>query len=130
MKILVGFDGSNVSREAVKTGVRFASQLKARLLIVMSMFGGPDVPRDEFARNEKELEFIQTSLVPPEVESEIHLSVRGMKPGEDLVSFAREHKADLMIIGVKRRSKVGKLVFGSNAQYVILQASCPVMSVK
>ncbi len=58
------------------------------------------------------------------------LSVRGLQAGEDLVELADEHKADEIIIGVRRRSKVGKLIFGSTAQYVVLNASCPVVSVK
>jgi len=37
---------------------------------------------------------------------------------------------DEIIVGVKRRSKVGKLLMGSTAQYVILQAPCPVVTVK
>ena len=53
-----------------------------------------------------------------------------MEPGEDLVTFARENNVDEIIIGVRHRSKVGKLVFGSTAQYVILEAHCPVLTVK
>ncbi|MGW8186758.1 MAG: universal stress protein, partial [Desulfobacterales bacterium] len=56
--------------------------------------------------------------------------VRGLSPGEDLVQFAKENRIDEIIIGVRRRSKVGKLVFGSTAQFVILNAPCPVVSVK
>jgi nucleotide-binding universal stress UspA family protein len=58
------------------------------------------------------------------------MSVRGLEAGEDLVQLADEHKADEIVIGVRRRSKVGKLIFGSTAQYVVLNASCPVVSVK
>jgi nucleotide-binding universal stress UspA family protein len=36
----------------------------------------------------------------------------------------------MIVIGIKRRSRVGKLMFGSNAQYVILEAHCPVLAVK
>jgi nucleotide-binding universal stress UspA family protein len=53
-----------------------------------------------------------------------------LEPGEDLVQYAKEHAIDEIMIGVRRRSKVGKLVFGSTAQYVILEAHCPVLSVK
>jgi nucleotide-binding universal stress UspA family protein len=53
-----------------------------------------------------------------------------MTPGEDLVDYAGENGIDEIIIGIKRRSKVGKLLFGSNAQYVILKAPCPVVTVK
>jgi nucleotide-binding universal stress UspA family protein len=58
------------------------------------------------------------------------LSVRGLQAGEDIVLLAEENKVDEIIIGVRRRSKVGKLLFGSTAQYVILNAPCPVVSVK
>jgi nucleotide-binding universal stress UspA family protein len=56
--------------------------------------------------------------------------IRGLSAGEDLVEFAKEQKADQIFIGVKRRSKMEKLVFGSTAQYVILNAHCPVVTVK
>ncbi len=51
-------------------------------------------------------------------------------PGEDLIQFANENEIDEIIVGVKRRSNVGKLVFGSNARYVIMEANCPVVTVK
>lgn len=46
------------------------------------------------------------------------------------MQFEKENEIDEIVIGVKRRSKVGKLLFGSNAQYIILQAHCPVVTVK
>jgi len=63
------------------------------------------------------------------IECDPELSVRGFEPGEDIVHYAEENEVDEIIVGVKRRSKVGKLVFGSNAQYVILEALCPVFTV-
>jgi len=56
--------------------------------------------------------------------------ISGLDFGEDIVEFAEQNKADEIIIGIRRKSKVGKLIFGSTAQYVILNASCPVVSVK
>ncbi|MFZ1202247.1 MAG: universal stress protein [Desulfobacterales bacterium] len=41
-----------------------------------------------------------------------------------------EHRVDQIFIGIKHRSKVGKLLFGSNAQHVILNAPCPVVTVR
>jgi nucleotide-binding universal stress UspA family protein len=58
------------------------------------------------------------------------LLIRGLAPGEDILEFAKESNVDEIIVGVKRRSKVGKLLMGSTAQYVILQAPCPVVTVK
>jgi hypothetical protein len=45
MKIMVAFDGSNVSEEALKIGMQYASAVKARVYLVMSMIGGPEIPR-------------------------------------------------------------------------------------
>jgi len=64
------------------------------------------------------------------IKNETHLLIRGFEPGEDIVTFARENKVDEIMIGVRSRSKVGKLIFGSTAQAVILGAHCPVMTVK
>ena len=64
------------------------------------------------------------------VTCETHLLTRGFETGEDLVMLAKEQSADEIIIGIKRRSKVGKFIFGSTAQFVILDAHCPVLTVK
>jgi nucleotide-binding universal stress UspA family protein len=50
--------------------------------------------------------------------------------GENLIWLAELSKIDEIIIGVRRRSKVGKLLMGSTAQYVILNAPCPVITIK
>lgn len=130
MKIMVAFDGTNVSNEALKIGREYATAMNARVYLVMSMVGGPEVPRQEFVKHEHILDFAKTQFLEAKIPCETHLSVRGLDPGEDLIQFAKENEIDLIVIGIRRRSKVGKLVFGSTAQYVVLKASCPVLSVK
>jgi nucleotide-binding universal stress UspA family protein len=130
MKILVGYDGSNVSKEAVSLAARHAETFKGEIIIAHSMVGGPEVPRKDFEIAENNIEQEKNSLLNNGIPCQAVLSVRGLQAGEDLIQLAEEHKADEIIIGVRRRSKVGKLLFGSTAQYVILNASCPVVSVK
>ena len=130
MKILVGYDGSNVSKEAVSLAERHADKFKAEVIIAHSMTGGPEVPRKDFEIAENNLEYEKNRLLDKKYQCESVLSVRGLEAGEDLVLLAEENKVEEIIIGVRWRSKVGKLLFGSTAQYVILNAPCPVVSVK
>jgi nucleotide-binding universal stress UspA family protein len=64
------------------------------------------------------------------VEHEVRQLVRGLDPAEDLLGIVEEVKAELIVIGLRRRSPVGKLILGSNAQRVLLDAACPVLAVK
>ncbi len=130
MNILVGYDGSKVAHDALELAKKHAQKFGARLHIVTSMAGGPDVPREAFEKAERQLEAAKFRVCKDDVACEAHLSVRGLPPGEDLVQYAEENRIDQIVIGVRQRSKVGKLLFGSTAQYVILEAPCPVVSVK
>ena len=64
------------------------------------------------------------------VEHDIRQLVRGFEPAEDLISIAEANTAELLVIGLRRRSPVGKLILGSNAQRILLDAPCPVLAVK
>jgi len=94
------------------------------------MKGGPEVPKRDFVNAEHELSRAQRLFDDKKIFCKPKLLVRGLRPGEDMVQFAGENKVDEIVIGIKRRSKMGKLLFGSTAQYVILHATCPVVTVK
>ena len=56
---------------------------------------------------------------------------RASSPAEDLINIAEARStAELIVIGLRRRSPVGKLILGSNAQRILLDAPCPVLAVK
>jgi nucleotide-binding universal stress UspA family protein len=57
-------------------------------------------------------------------------TARGITPGEDIVQFAKENAVDLIVVGIEKKSRTRKLLLGSTAQYVILKAPCPVLTVK
>jgi nucleotide-binding universal stress UspA family protein len=131
MKILVGYDGSNVAKEALMVSLKHARAfVGSEVYVVTSMAGGPEVPRQAYEKAEGELRYTQPVFIKDKIPCTTRLLVRGMTPGEDLVQFIEENGIDEVIIGVRRRSKVGKLLFGSTAQKVILDAKCPVVTVK
>ena len=61
---------------------------------------------------------------------EVQLLLTDLTSGEQLVKFAEDQKMDQIFLGIVKKSKVGKFLFGSTAQYVILHAPCPVVTVQ
>jgi len=130
MKILVGYDGSKVADNALMLAQKYAKAFKAEVYIVTSLEQGPALKKEDIDKAENKLEKLRTPFKVDDIACETQASVSYHSPGEDLVNYARDNNIDQIIIGVRRRSKVGKLVFGSTAQYVILEAPCPVVSIK
>ncbi len=130
MKILVGYKGVNVGKDLLEIALTHAKAFKGEVLIVTSMVGGGKAEQQKVQNAEENLEKAQKYFDEQDVSCKTHLLIRGLDAGEDIVHFALEKGVDEIIIGVKSRSKVGKLIFGSTAQAVILQSECPVLSVK
>ena len=130
MKILVGYDGSSSAKEALNLAKTHARAFGAAVDVVTSMEKGTEAHREQIEKAERGLEWAKSLFEENGIPCQTHLLIRGLVSGEDLVEFAEENKVDEIIVGVKRRSKVGKLLMGSTAQHVILRASCPVVTVK
>ena len=130
MKILIGYDGSNSAKEALQIGKMHAKAFGASVDVITSMEKGTENQQSQIESAEQGLEWAESVFKDAGIECSSHLLIRGLEPGEDIVQFAKENEADEIVVGVKRRSKVGKLLMGSTAQYVILNAHCVVVSVK
>lgn len=130
MKIVVGYRGKNVGKDLLEQAVKQAKAFNAEVHVVTSLMGGEKTEKEKIEEAEENLENAKRYLDDHSVKNEGHLLIRGRSAGEDLVMFAREIEADEIIIAVKSRSKVGKILFSSTAQYVILKAECPVISIK
>ena len=130
MEIMVGYDDSRVAKDALDIAMQHAQAFNARVHIVTSLVSGIDIPKKEFDRIEKKLEYAESLFKDKNIPCKTHLLVRGLQAGEDLIKLANETDIDEIIVGVKRRSKVGKFLFGSTTQYVILHATCPVVTIK
>jgi nucleotide-binding universal stress UspA family protein len=130
MKILVGYRGTNVGKDLLDLAIQHAKAFGGEVQLITSLPGGDKTTKEQVVEAEEQLDAAKKVLADQGIKHEGHLLVRGKTPGEDIVSFAAENDCDEIMIGVKSRSKVGKILFGSTAQYVILKAMCPVISVK
>ena len=130
MKILLGYDGSPESRNALEEAKKLARAFSAEVCIFTSVEGGQHAARETYQGFEDALSLAKKAVNDAGIPCESKLSAQGLEPGEEMVQYAREIHAELIVIGIRKRSRVDKLVFGSNAQVVILEADCPVVSVK
>jgi nucleotide-binding universal stress UspA family protein len=130
MKILVGYVPTPEGEAALDRAILEARLRDAELVVVHSQHGGE---RDETERSiaqEAKLAVVRRRLEAEGVWHSVRALVRGKDPGEDLLEFANEVGAELIVLGLRRRSPVGKFVLGSTAQDVLLSADCPVLAVK
>ena len=128
MRILVGYDGKDLAKKALKLAVDHANAFGAEIHVLHSKV--TDLPQKEHERDEQEMEEVKSDLENQGISCQVHLEIRNMDPGDHLVEYAKENMIDEIVIGVRMRSKVGKLIMGSTAQYVILESPCPVVAVK
>jgi len=130
MAIVVGFVPTNEGRAALRRAAEEARLRSTRLVVINSNRGGKDLTAEEAARYDDELDTVKRELTEAGVDHEIRQLVRGLEPVEDLIAVAEETSADFIVIGLRRRTPVGKLILGSNAQRILLDAPCPVLAVK
>jgi nucleotide-binding universal stress UspA family protein len=128
--IVVGYVPKAEGRAALRRAVEEAQLRTSKLVVVNSHRGGRDFDREDALETESQLQELRDELDKTGVEHEIRQLVRGMDPAEDLISVAEEVRAEIVVIGLRRRTPVGKLILGSNAQRVLLDATCPVLAVK
>ena len=115
-RIVVGYSSRPEGRAALLRALSEATLRTAGLIVLH----GADDDLDE----------LRTDLDAAGVAYELKASGEGSDAAEDLIELAEEADAAFIVIGLRRRSPVGKLLLGSNAQRVLLDASCPVLAVK
>jgi len=130
MVIMVCYDGSRTARHALKLAQAHARVWQAEMVVVKALERSEPLKRAFIEKEEQTLEEeINSLLEEKNANCDCQLFISSTSSGEQLVNFARSENVDQIFIGVERRSKVGKLVFRSTAQYVILNSPCPVVTV-
>ena len=125
MAIVVGFIATPEGRAALEAAMVEAERRDDRLIVVVHGSRGADQAEVERTVDEARDRLEQTTIG-----HDVRHVQRGNDVAEDLIQTATEAGAELIVIGLRRRSPVGKLILGSNAQRILLDASCPVLAVK
>ena len=130
MTIVVGYVSTKEGEAALERAFEECRLRNDKLVVIHPDRGGVGLSGDTARKNEDDLKQVRARMEEAGVDGEVRGLVRGKEPAEDLIVVAEETDASLIIIGLRRRTPVGKLILGSNAQRVLLDAPCDVLAVK
>jgi nucleotide-binding universal stress UspA family protein len=120
---LIGTD-SVATSETLVPYMRERATEADTLYAVNSLYGGDRTSDDDIVAGENAL-----GVLEEELGAEPHQLIRGNSPQEDMLQFARDHDVDELVIGIRKRSPTGKMLFGSTAQDLLLDTDRPVVTV-
>lgn len=129
MSIVIAYLTTREGLAALRRARLEAVAHKANLLVSDSRSESQRSESPEVTSFEKELDETRTALAEHGLTVEIR-TYSAVEQTDPLLSLAEEVDADFIIIGIRRRSPVGKLVMGSKAQRILLDAKCAVLAVK
>lgn len=131
MKFIACYENTSAGKAAVSLAIEHAKLWNTDIEIVSTI------------TREDAMKYSQLKKIEEQIAKDVHILFEGsninysislltdnLEAGEQIVTYSKRKKADLIFIGIKGKSRVGKMIFGSNAQFVILNASCPVVTVR
>jgi nucleotide-binding universal stress UspA family protein len=122
MTVLVAYAPAPEGREALTEGIKEAHLRRSDLLIV-------NVGRGHHDLDEQELQELDGQLTEAGLALTIESSILA-DPGDAVIQIAQDRGAEMIVIGLRHRSMVGKLILGSTVQRILLDATCPVLAVR
>lgn len=126
MTILVAYVARPEGQAALDKGIEIATRRNERLVVVNAGPGG----KDESIIDGYEGERVAERLAKLPVQAEFKHFVRGKSTIDEIEELVEELQVSVLVIGLRKRSPVGKLLLGSMAQEILLNVPCPVLAVK
>ena len=128
MTILVAYVARPEGQAALDKGMEIAKERNERLIVVNASPGG--TKEDPSKIDVAEVERVEQLLATSGLTAEFKQFIRGASAVEEIDALVNSQQVSLLVIGLRKRSPVGKLIMGSVAQEILLTVSCPVLAVK
>jgi len=127
-RIVVGYLRSPEGEAALSRAIAIAHRNDSHVTIVHAVTQAEATTEVDYY--DQELAAIQRILENEGIVHTVRITTKGLSGAEAVLRAIADNDADLAIVGVRNRSRVGKALLGSDAQTVILEATCPVLVVK
>ncbi|UTT40765.1 universal stress protein [Glutamicibacter mishrai] len=128
MSIVVGYIPSPEGETALARAIEEAQRRDAKLVVVNSSNGDQLV--DDRLIDAKQYHELESRLAETGLDFWIERQPQGVDAADQILQVAEAQRAQLIVIGLRKRSAMGKFLMGSVAQRILLQAGCPVLSLK
>jgi nucleotide-binding universal stress UspA family protein len=128
MTIIVAFAPRPEGRAALEKGIEIARRRNEHLLVVNAISGSN---QDDPSRADiSEIEAVEERLAASGLAAEFKQFVRGKNAVTEILELAESPEVSLVIVGLRKRSPLGKLILGSVSRDILLSVPCPVLAVK
>ena len=128
MTILVAYVPRPEGQAALNKGIEIAKHRNEQLIVVNASPGG--TAEDPSFADAQDYERVQEILANTGLTTDFKQYVRGKNAVQEIEALVESLQVSMLIIGLRKRSPVGKLIMGSVAQELLLSVSCPVLAVK
>jgi nucleotide-binding universal stress UspA family protein len=130
MSVIVGYLSSERGHAALELGISEARLRDTDLVVVHSLHGAGVDDDEDVVASDRDLEILDEELSKEGITFSIHNYVRGNEPAEDIVQAAKDMGGELIVIGLRQRTSAGKFLLGSNAHDILMNAPCPVLTIR
>jgi nucleotide-binding universal stress UspA family protein len=128
MTILVAYAPRPEGQAALDKGIEIAKRRNERLVVVNASPGGRQ--EDPSMADVQDVERVEELLAASGIDAEFKQFVRGKSAVAEIEELVESLQVSVLIIGLRKRSAVGKLILGSVAMEILRTVSCPVLAVK
>jgi nucleotide-binding universal stress UspA family protein len=127
MSVVVGYIPDMYGEAALEAGLLEAHRRGTSLVVVNATRGDSVVDKRYLGDEGRSALEARLSAAPVDVELR---QAMGSDVAEELLAVVREVNAEALVIGIRHRTQVGKMLMGSVATRLLMEARCPVVAVK
>ncbi|MEX5297299.1 universal stress protein [Kocuria sp. CPCC 205292] len=125
MTVVVGYMPTAPGHAALDAAILEAERRGTDLMVVQ-----PRPKRHQPPEIGADIDVEQEKLTRSGLRYELREPEHDSDPADVILDTARDSQAELIVLGIRRRSPVGKIIMASTAQRVLLESPCPVLCVK